>query len=1141
MMRKLIGTFIVFLICGLWMSAHGSRYASKSVLSAGTWKKIRIEKTGIYKITYDELEKMGFPDPMKVSVHGYGGWPLDEDFRKPYIDDLPAVAVWRGDGYLLFYAKGVIKWEYDKAKMSFVRTPNPYANEGYYFITDATDTKEMERVPLMTDNAALKIDTFDEYLLHEVERESLNKSGQDLFGEKISKNPATIRMEGVEGMTSDPGKILCRIVAKTFNRNTVILSVNNEDIMGSIAQVSKNEQSLDYIKAKPAEITGSWTGEKLPNFNLNISFDDKSNGTAYLDYVLFQGKRLLKTYTEPFIFFRSIQSIQNSSRFVVQEATENMLVFDVTDGLEPKLMETKLEGKELSFTIGKGELREFALVRTGQSFPVISAKEAETVIPQDLHGEPQPDMVIISPSGLKSEAVRLKEAHEKRDGLRVLVVTPEEIYNEFSSGTPDATAYRRFMKMFFDRSVSEGGNAPRYLLLFGDGAYDNRFLTKEWKQYPEHDRKNMLLTYQTKESLNAYSYVTDSYFGFLHDKEDIFWLDETGDTKSTATVDIGIGRFPVRDLSQATQAVDKVISYMNNTNRGIWKNNICFLADDGSSSDKFSTIHQIQTDAMANRVEKNNPEYIVNKIYFDAYKKTTSGHNPYPGVRDALQRKLKDGVLVLNYVGHGGTEALSDERVITQNDILQAKYPCLPLWITATCDFTRFDDVSTSAGEDVFLNPESGGIGLFTTFRVSFVSINGPINSSLIQHLFLDGDSKTLALGDVIRKTISSSQNGKKLGFGLIGDPALRLSYPEYNITLTSINGKQVDGGVVQLKAFDRVTLEGEIRDSEGTPATGFNGRLDVKVLDGKKTITTLANNTYKNKMSYEDYPNMIYLGNCLVQDGAFNLSFIVPKDISYSTDNCGKMSFYASDEVTGKEAQGYFRDFVAGGTAGNLEKDTVPPEIRLLFLNDTAFKDGGKVNTTPYFYARLWDKSGINITGNSPGHDITLYIDDDPGRNYNLNSYYENGADGEGAVMFGIPELEPGLHFAEFKVWDIMNNARTDTFTFEVQDRLKPFISNLTATPNPAHGHVQFRFSHNRPECRMAVGIMVYDLAGRLLWKHEEQGTSGLFQDYRIDWDCSVSGGSTLRSGIYIYRAAIRTDNSKEATGAKKLIILSE
>lgn len=1130
----------VFLFCFCLSLSLGAqeRYAKNSVLSNGHWVKIAIEKNGIYKLTNSELKKMGFDDPSKVAVYGYGGWPLEEDFSKPYVDDLPAVPVLRKDDYLLFYGRGTTKWEYKTMKYSdrrerqtFVHTNNPYSDLGYYFLTSSQNVKEMETVKSEPKDGVIELNTFDDYLLHEKDLVSLNKSGRELFGESLMST-ISVPFDNIEGIVQEDAVVECRLIAKTIENKNFTLSIGNEDVVkGSVPGIF-NAQNSEYIKARAADAFGFWTGKKDKSFIIKVNYSEKYNQTAYLDYIRVHLKRALQTYNEP-TFFRNVSSINHKSCFTIKNANSNTIVLDVTEAQNPKVVEAMLSGTELSFVIPQSyQLREFAVVQLDKSVPSIAAKDAQQVGNQNLHSTKQVDMVIISPSAFKSEAERLKKAHEEKDDLVTEVFTPEEIYNEFSSGTPDATAYRRLMKMFYDRG-KEDAKAPKYLLLFGDGAFDNRFVTNDWKKVGENEKNNMLLTYQTTESLDMYSYTVDDYFGFLKD---------SGKDISMATLDIAVGRFPVRTRKQATEVVDKVISYMNNSDLGIWKNNLCFIADDGNNADSFKVEHQIDAENLALTREIESPEYIANKIYFDAFKKDLGGAGKYPEVEERIVEKLKNGMFLLNYVGHGNTENLSDEQVIKHNDILKYTYKHLPLWITATCDFCRFDAVATSAGEDVFLRDKSGGIALFTTSRVAFTDINERMNRQFMNLLFKKENDLYLTLGEVMKQTkLGEKTDKRKLGFCLIGDPALRLSYPKHRVQVTTINGSPVGKDTVVFNANAWITVEGDILDTKGSLVSDFNGELRAKILDGYRRDSTLGNNPYKNKIYYHDYFNTVFEGGGSVKDGKFKFTFKVPKDISYSDSTCGKMSLYAFDKTAGEDAQGYFNKFLANGTKDDPDNDSEGPEIRSLFLNDSTFVSGDKVNNTPYFYARLWDKSGINVTGSSIGHDITLNIDNNPVTNYTLNSYYEfiPDSEGEGIVKFAIPALEPGLHDAEFKVWDIMNNPTTCTFQFEVVEGLKPFISRLIATPTPAKGNVKFRLWHNRPETQMKVGILVYDITGRLHWKHEETGSSELFKDYVIDWDLRNNAGSHVRPGVYLYRAAISTNNSKEATETQKMIIL--
>lgn len=1131
-MRKEIGIIIVCILSLLSMrlGAQTARYAAHSVLAEGKWVKVKVDQTGIYKLTHAELQAMGFSDPTKVSVHGYGGAMLAEDFSQPYTDDLPATPVWRGNDYLLFYAQGPIQWSYDRSEALFTHTRNPYATAGYYFLTDATETMEMATQPTV-EGATVRLTTFDEHLLHEQELVSLSQSGRELFGEDFSgATPRAITtFSSLPGITNGDAKVTMRFVSKVSSGSgQATLSVNNSNLLS----LTLPSTTSSYVAAASRIGTALWEGEKQEKNSFIVSYSSASHSNVRLDYIRLQYERTLQN-SGAFTLFRSVASIGNVSRFLIEGADAQTLVFDVTDPNQVKQMETTLEGTTLSFSIAAGSLREFAVVQPNRNFtsPTVIGEVAN----QDLHGLEQQDMIILAPKDLTAQAERLAEAHRTQDGLTVQVVNPEAVYNEFSSGTPDATAYRRFMKMFYDRSQTQG-NPPRYLLLFGDGIFDNRGLCSEVKNI---SLNNMLLTFQSQESLiefssYSYSFATDDYFGFLDDA--------SGSNLSTDKMRIGVGRFPVRTVTEATQMVDKVIGYMNGAS-GSWKNNMTFVADDGSNADSYTTRHAEQAEVLAQYIEANCPAILTNKVYFDTYKRSNTGG--YPDVHEKIASLLKSGQLLINYTGHGNTTSWADEHVWTQNDIEQSTYTRLPVWVTATCDFTRFDAVTTSAGESVFLNPTSGGIALFTTTRTVESSGNAALNQRLYQYLFTPkADGEYRSLGEAMMETKCALTGVNKLNFILIGDPALKMAIPDYQVKVTTINGASVENGPIKFQALQQITVAGEIRTPDAQVAADFSGQLQATVMDSQDTITTLGNNTVNGEkvyFRYPDYPNTLYIGQGTVTNGKFQFSFTVPKDISYS-NRMGKMSLYALAEDN-REAQGAFQNYQVGGTAEVAEQDTIGPVIRKLYLNDTTFVAGGQVNATPYFVARLWDQSGVNITGSSIGHDIMLTIDNLPSRSYNLNGYYAlvSDAEGEGLVQFSIPQLSPGVHTAEFKVWDILNNSTTYTFTFEVVEGLKPNLIDLYATPNPARAQVEFSLAHDRPESNLEVTIFVYDMTGKLLWNTTKQGSSELFKAYVVTWDLCDNGGRRLRPGVYLYRAAIRCNSSKEVTKANKLIILAQ
>ncbi|MDD4516176.1 type IX secretion system sortase PorU [Massilibacteroides sp.] len=1135
MLRLLCLLFIICITSVSSVSGNSNRYTQKSVLSEGRWVKIKVNETGIYKLTAADLKKMGFSDISKVSVFGYGGWMLDEYFSENnYTDDLPEVATWKGDGdFILFYAKGPIRWKYPDSKNKFItHEQNPYSTAGYYFLSETTEPLRMKAKESYTSNDLNTISTYDDYMLHEEELVSPNSSGRELFGESFKTQRTQSFTFPTTGITNDEGKISVRFIAKaTSGQGT--LSTNIDGTVFSENTFYTNTEQ--YTAATEVVISGkSWYGDKQESTKISLTYTGaSSHENVYLDYIRIQMKRELRPYGDVTLF-RDLDSGILKSRFVIRQATANMVVFDVSEPETPEVVETSLSNNELSFNQGPFGVREYALVQTNGTIP--TPELVGEIDNQNLHGLEQQDMVIIAPTAFTTQAERLAEEHRNRSGLSVFVADPQTIYNEFSSGTPDASAYRRFMKMFYDRSTSEK-DAPKYLLLFGDGGYDNRQLTSDWKKV---DMSNFLLTFQSQESIRASiengTYVTDDYFGFLDDN--------SGSNITTATLRLGIGRFPVRTISQAKSAVDKVITYMDNKDYGSWKNIVTFVADDGNSQDGHSIEHVKLADEMAESLVGNHPEFITKKLYFDAHKKdNTGGFATYPTIKSGLQHQLKDGTLLINYVGHGSKDSWSDEKVLTQADINLFSYTKLPLWITATCDFTPFDALMTSAGEDVFLNKQSGGIALLTTMRVAYANSNKRINNLLINHLFKKTDGEYPTLGEVIQrmKNDMSSFLYQKLNFILIGDPALRLNYPTESMRVTEINGEAVSEEPVMFKALEKITIKGEILNNDGSKNESFNGEINPTVFDSQEIITTLVNNTGGSSFQFRDHPYKLFVGNDKVANGDFEFSFTVPKDISYS-GQAGKMNLYAVDSSTGLEANGAFSNYSVGGTGGDSE-DKEGPGIISLYLNDSTFNSGDKVNVTPLLIVRLWDETGVNITGSSIGHDITLTIDGKSSLTYTLNSYYTNISDseGEGLIQFPIPELTSGVHTAELKVWDILNNATTENFSFEVVEGLKPRLSELTASPSPARETVTFYLYHNRPESRVKVNIMVYDMMGRLHWKGETEGYSNYGVPISVEWDLNNGAGGRLRPGIYIYRAAISANGSKEVTGAKKLIILAQ
>ncbi|MDR2621145.1 MAG: type IX secretion system sortase PorU [Dysgonamonadaceae bacterium] len=1124
-------------------------YAKASVLSSGNWYQMKVDSNGVYKLTYDEIKKY-INDPSKVKIYGYGGWILNEDFKKPYIDDLPEVSVYINKGsdgvfnsgdYLLFYGRGTVKWSYNSKNDAFEHENNPYSTYGSYFLTEGeSGPKEMKTIPSVSDYD-VTLSVFDDYALHERDLTTIAKTGRELFGESfVSQSTRQQFSFSVPGITSDQGKIQLSFAAAPKTNASVELSVGETSIMS--LSIRSMEGSDQYTKARLEEGWKNWDGEKTDPVEATVAYS-AGGAFANLNFIVLNMKRTLQFYNTPFTFFRNKESLSKNVRYTIDKAVTSGLVWDITGNFDTQLMQTTLNGNQLSFAAQADgtTLHEYVMVNPNGAFP--SPKIIGEKIPnQNLHALSQTDMVILSPAVYLKQAEILAEKHRTKSNLKVEVVEEKQVFNEFSSGTPDATAYRRFMKMFYDRAANEQ-EKPKYLLLFGDGIFDNRHLDPNVAKL---DSKYYLLTYQVKESVNeSSSYGSDDYFGLLEDN--------SGASSLSGKLCLGIGRFPVSSVTQAENAVNKVISYMNDAQGGNWKSKLVFTADDTDSTSSGSfCVHADQANKLADYIGREYPEYILFKYFMDAYPPVISnGKTSYPNAKKAFLNTLNEGCFLVNFTGHGSTTAWSAEDMLRISDVRQMDFENLPLWITATCDFGWFDGVSTSGGEEAFLNKKSGAIALYTTSRVVQSGGNFSINQKLVQYLFMtDEAGKHLRLGDVLRRSKNDLSDANKYNYVLLGDPALELNYPGMDVKVETINGEVVTNDKkFAFKALEKITVTGSIIDDTGNKVDGFSGELKASIFDGKQETKSYRSDDTGNYFSFTSYQNTIYLTKTNVVNGSFEFSFTVPLDISYTVDEPasytnknGKMNFYAtSADATKQDAFGNFSNYILSGTS-EVDTDNTGPEIKEMYLNAAGFKDGDDVNETPYFQARVFDETGINISGSGLGHSISICIDGNPARTYYQRQHnFELTSDGDDWIIgFSIPELPAGEHVLSFRVWDVMNNPTVDTLHFNVVKGYKPSIVDLHATDNPAKTGTTFVLSHNLPETPLNMDVRVYDLAGRIVWNRSQRIASTL-PVCSVEWDLNSNSGSRVRPGVYIYWATVRTESSKEVTKAKKIVVLEQ
>jgi hypothetical protein len=1131
--EKLISCTVMFTAYQgkLLKSATKRNYAPHSVLSTGNWFKIGVTSSGICRITASELSAMGLNpatiDPRNIRIYGNGGGVLPENNSVVRKDDLAENAIeviGEADGtfdagdYIVFYAQGPVVWQYNAAEKRFEHSPNLYSDMACYFIT--ADMGPGKRIGVQANselNATDVVTQFDDYAVHEKDDYNLIKSGRQWFGDFFDVQTSYNFNFSFPGLVAGSEvNLRSRLIARSTQSSSFTFTVAGNTWPVAMDRISTAPNS-PYASASPNTRTLAASGSSV---DVNIRYNKtQSSATGWLDYLevnvirslAFQGGQML---------FRDSHSAVNGhvAQYILSDAGSPVSIWEVTDPGNAVKIAATLSGNNLNFRLASDSLREFAAFDGSSYVPVQFIKKINN---QDLHAMRGYKMLIISPEVFREEAIRLATYHANVDGLSTMVIDPELIYNEFSSGVQDISGIRDFIKMLYD--VGTGSDTLGYVLLFGDGSYDNKNRIE--------NNTNFIPTFQTEESLHPVnSLVTDDFYTYLDNGEGNGAYD---------VADIALGRLPVKTAEEARQAVDKIIHYDTHSAQlmGDWRNVICFVADD----DEERTNDHIRTsEQLAIQINNMQNAYITDKIYLDAYPQvSTPGGKRYPEVNKAINARVDKGALIVNYTGHGGEVGWAHERVLEVSDIMSWRnYDRLPVFLTATCEFSRFDDPGrTSAGELVFLNPLGGGIALFTTTRPTYGTPNASLNRSFYNYAFRTNDEgEHLRMGDLLlitKRESGSDPNGKK--FILFGDPALRMAYPELKVETVSVNDRNVDAGADTVRALSHVQVEGKITGPDGQIVTGFNGMVIPTVFDKPLNLLTLGNDG-GSKFPFTLQKNALYKGQVEVKNGLFSFNFIVPRDIAYQY-GFGRISYYAS--ASGQDAAGTYRNIVVGGFDENILPDFQGPTVSL-FMNSESFVPGGITDENPSLFARIYDENGINTLGNGIGHDIVAVLDNAMDEPYLLNDYYqaETNTFSTGHVRYPFFNLAPGLHSLMIKVWDVYNNSSEAYTEFMVNPSTSFTINAVSNYPNPFSDQTYFTFEHNQPLQSLNIEIDIYNLSGQLMATVISSQAAGGYKAEPVQWNGNTAGGVPLRAGMYIYRVTATTADGRQQSGAGKLAI---
>lgn len=1126
-------------------------YVANSVLANGDFYKIAVEADGIYKIDFNFLKNNLKIDPTKINcktlaVFGNGGGMVPELNSITRPDDLIENPTWMIDNngnnqfeegdYLLFYGQMPDQWKMTSDSQSFKHEKNLYSDKTFYFLTMNAGTGKRVSLASTVGNANKIVTEFDDRVFHEEDGENPLSSGRMWLGDKMTSfsNFKSFTFSFPNLIFSVPVKFSTRIAAATNLGSSMKVDINaqNVSVLNDVG-ITPSSYPPAYL-AYSSSVNYTATSDQLVvTYTFNPISDPSGTAAGYIDWFEIAVKRQL-TYTGNSMTFRSISSVGpgNISKFLLSNASSNIKIWDVTSISNIQEMQAIINESQLSFTTPTDMLKEFVAFSSNGSFP--NPEYIGTVENQNLHGLGQVDMIIVTHPDFVAASNELADFHRGNDNISVHVTKISQIYNEFGSGKNDISAIRDFIKMFYERAGSDTSQMPRYLLLMGDGTFDpkNRIA----------DNSNFVPTYQSNESANPLSSLTcDDFYGLLDSNEG-------GDIlANNQLLDLGIGRLPVATEAEAWEVVNKIKNYkrpLQNgscnqiTNNASWQNSLTFIADD---LDDGGTIFEDQLDELAEVTRLNHPMYNFTKIYMDAYKQVaTPAGARYPEVNSAILNRINAGTLVLNWMGHGGPTNWASERIFNMVDIVQLQNKeKLPLFITATCDFGIYDVPARSAGEWLMINGKGGAIALVTTVRLVYQSANYDLNNQALKYIFSIKEGTYPTLGEIMMLTKNSiaSDVTNMRKFALLGDPALKLNYPTSKVVTTQINNKPLSQPHDTLKALSKITIKGEVNDSNGNKLSSFNGFVFPVVYDKISSIQTIGNDEPFIR-SFKVYKNILFKGKSSVINGDFSFTFIVPKDIDYQFGN-GRISYYADNGINIGVA-GFTDSIIIGGSADSFLVDNSGPEMHI-YMNDEKFAFGGTTSQDPLLLLKLSDESGVNTVGNGVGHDIIATLDDNTQKKIVLNDYYETELDDfqKGTAKYPFSKLPDGRHTLKAKAWDIQNNSSEEFTEFVVASNAKLALRHVYNYPNPFTTKTQFMFEINKPCDDLNVSVQIFSVSGKLIKSLVAQVSTEGFRVDDIVWDGLDDFGEPIGKGVYVYKLNVRDSEGQSAYKFEKLVIL--
>ena len=1133
-MRNIVSRIVLAVVLALSFKvgmAQDNTY--QSVLNNHTWYRLSVTKEGIYKLDFATLQAMGVDmgavNPNQIKIYGNPSGVLPEKNSKTRPDDLTEMAIFvegaedgifdPGDA-VFFYGQEPTRWRLvDNTVDTYARERNYFTDTTYYYLCPDSGQDGLrvgEKATLDVEGATTVISEFPDFVCHEEELFSPYSQGLNWFGEKISPQDSVLSLEFClpNLVKTKAVKIKAKVYGKVSTSMRYDAWLNDAHVANNVA-IAKPASNC---YATPSTINGQMMSES-DTLLFSLGLNNSPKASLFLDYVEIYGWRQLKRVGGMFPFrVMSSQFGQGSSAIWIQNANAQFQLWDVTNPMAPLCQNVVVTGSNMIFATAEVTEKRYMLFRPTEALAV---EHWQRIANQNVHAVADADMLILTSPVFLEQAQALADYHTEKDGMRSIVVDVNEIYNEFSTGIPDPTGIRDFVRMVYRRSA---GNL-RYLTLFGRASFDFRNINGVGKNFVPCYESLGKPEYEL-------SFCTDDYYGLMDDDEGV---------TSNGKLDLGIGRISVSTVEEAETVLKKIRHYDDLAAvHGHWKTDLLLFADDDQSSYiENSEDYYRMSDTLC-------PSLTAKKVYCGAYPTVnTSSGVEIPGANADVMRTFEDGVMAVLYTGHGGVKGLTGDNVFTNSDITHLRnYDKVPFVFTATCEFAKYDDpLLVSAGEMMLLNPQGGTMALLTACRPTTGSNNAKLGKALMKVLYQrERDGKALRFGDIVRMAKadpanylpSSPMENKNISFLFLGDPAVRFALPQEDINLERINGVDTEEGTVSLHAMSMVSLEGEVKNVDGVLDTQFNGELWLKFFDKKSKVKVKYSTTYTNVYYHKD---VLYQGRVEVRNGRFSAAFQVPKDIKMD-DGRPRFSFYAYDSIRNIDAMGSFDLLNLGGVDPAAVADDQGPNITF-YWNSPDFENGSHVEREGVLHAELYDAQGIYHYDYSLGRDIMLSSNFSNYNNLVLNDIYEPALNDfrRGRITVPVTDLVPGTYEFTLKVWDTQDNASEASLWFVVDDDM--FLSQVRNYPNPFSDETYFTLTHTGDDGNFDVNIEIFDIMGRKVHQLQKRvsATNGVIEP--ILWNGCGNSGSPLLSGVYIYRLTLTDETGYFRTVSQRMVIM--